>query len=353
MEEVKKNSKILIVWWLWYIGSHTAVVFGQAWYDIIIIDNMSNSYMEVLWGIAELIGKQPEFYDVDIRDNKAIQKLMKENTDIEWVLHFAAKKSISESCQDPFLYYRNNIQWSINLYKAMLENDVKNIVYSSSWTVYDAQNILPPFTETDNVNATNPYSTTVLVNELLLKDLSLHKKLNVINLRYFNPIGAHFSWVLWENPKWVPSMLVPYIFKVAKNEIEQLKIFWDDYKTKDWTWVRDYVHIVDVAEAHLLAYEYMKEFIKYKAESELTVGKWLYDDFNIWTSEWLSVKDMIALVEKVIDKKIPYKVVWRRPWDVDEIIANSQKAKQILWWTPKRSTYQAIEDWWRYVNKSI
>ena len=353
MEEIKKNPKILITGWLGYVWSHTAIVFWQAGYDVVIIDNMSNSYMEVLWWIAELTWKQPEFYDIDIRDNKSIQKFIKENPDIEWVLHFAAKKSISESCQDPFLYYRNNIQWAINLYKAMVESDIKNIVYSSSWTVYDAQNTLPPFTETDNVNTTNPYSTTVLINELLLKDLSMHKNLNVINLRYFNPIWAHFSGIIWENPKWVPSTLVPYIFKVAKDEIEQLKIFWDDFKTKDWTWVRDYVHVMDVAEAHLLAYQYMKEFLSYKNESEILVKKWLYDDFNVWSSEWLSVKDMIALVEKVIDRKIPYKIVGRRSWDVDEIIANSQKAKQILWRTPKRSTYQAIEDGRRYVNKNV
>lgn len=344
-------GKILLTWGLWFVGSHTAVVFGQAGYEIVIVDNLSNSHLDVLGKIEELCGKKPSFYDTDIRNLEWLKAVFKEHPDIDGVIHFAAKKYVWESCQEPFLYYENNIIWSINLCKAMIESKVKrNVVFSSTGAIYDAKN-LPPYAENDNLDPANPYANTKLIIERILKDMSVQKQFNNIILRYFNPIGAHHSGILWENPKGIPSNLVPFVYKVVKWEIDELKIYGNDYNTKDGTGVRDYIHIMDVAEAHLLSFQYLNEFNDYKKEQS-NGDKWLYDIFNIGTGEWASVKEIVALVERVTEKKVAFKITKRRPGDVDTSIANPQKAKQILWRQAKRSVYQALEDGRRYVYKN-
>jgi len=289
MEKKQKTPKILITGWLGYIWSHTAIVFAQAWYDLVIVDNLSNSQLDVLSKIKELTKKTPSFYDDDLQDAIAIKKILSENRDIEWIIHFAGKKAIEESCENPFMYYQNNITGTMNLIEAMRENNIKNIVFSSTAAVYDAEKLLPPFSENDNLNPQNPYATSKLVIEKLLKDMSKHKRFNSIVLRYFNPIWAHHSWIIGEDPKGIPNNLVPVIFKVVQNEIPTLKIFGNDYDTPDGTGVRDYLHVVDLAEAHLLAFQYINEFISY--EKDETNPKGLYDIFNLWTSKGHSVKE--------------------------------------------------------------
>lgn len=348
---MSSKEKLLITGGLWYIGSHTAVVFWEAGYDLVIVDNLSNSHKDVLDRIIKLIGKKPVFYNADIKDKEALKRVFNDHPDISWVIHFAAKKAVGESCEDPFLYYENNIIWAINLFKAMEEAKIKNVVFSSSATVYDAAKLLPPFSEMDRLNTVNPYGTTKLVIEYLLKDLSTYKYFNTVCLRYFNPIGAHHSWLIGENPKGVPSNLVPFVLKVAKGEIEYVKIFGDNYETEDGTGVRDYIHVMDVAEAHLAAYQHIKESIEYQKNTDVQTG--LYDVFNIGTGDGKSVKEIIELAEKITEKKIPYKIVERRAGDIDVSIANPQKAKQVLWREYKRSIYQAIEDAWRFVNKKV
>ena len=347
---MEESKTILITWGLWYIWSHACVVFGQAWYDIVIVDNLSNSHQSVLENISELIGKKPTFYNLDIRDISTFEKVFKDNPEIDGVVHFAAKKSVWESCQDPFLYYENNIIGTHNLLKLMQKYDKKNIVFSSSATVYDSPKLLPPFSENDRLGTYNPYGTTKLIMEYMLKDLSTYKGFNTINLRYFNPVWAHNSWLIWENPKWIPGNLIPYVLKVAKWEIDQVQIYWDNYDTEDWTWVRDYIHVMDVAEAHLNAYNQLIRYNEYEKENNIDIEKWYYDIFNIWTWDWKSVKEIIDLTKKVTEKEISSKVVDRRPWDIDTSIANPQKAKQVLWREYKRSIYQAIEDARRYLN---
>lgn len=351
MENFKiPKPKILITGGLWYIWSHATVVFMQAGYDVIIIDNLSNSYMDVLWNIEEVVWSKPEFLDIDIRDHEALNKLFKSNSNIDGVIHFAGLKSVWDSCDNPFEYYENNIIWTINILHAMKANNIKNFIFSSSATVYDAMHLLPPFAENDRLNTSNPYGTTKLVNEYIIKDMAHFQVFNAINLRYFNPIWAHHSGLLGENPQGTPTNLLPYIMKVATGEYENLRIWGDDYKTDDGTGVRDYIHVMDLAEAHLLAYEYIKEFEKYNRQKEES-NKWLYDVFNIWTGNGTSVKQMVDLVEKVTEKNIPTKVMWRRDGDVDTSICNPQKAKQVIGWSSKRTIYQAVEDTWRYINK--
>ncbi len=213
---MEDSKTILITGGLWYIGSHACTVFGEAWYNIIIVDNLSNSHPEVLDSIAEIIWIKPTFYNIDIRDIEAFEQVFKSHPEISGVIHFAAKKAVWESCQDPFLYYENNIIWTNNLLKLMNKYDHKNIVFSSSATVYDSPKLLPPFSENDRLGTYNPYGTTKLIMEYMLKDLASFKGFNVVNLRYFNPIWAHNSWLIWENPRWIPSNLVPYVLKVAQ-----------------------------------------------------------------------------------------------------------------------------------------
>ncbi len=347
---MEESKTILITGWLGYIWSHTATVFGEAWHDIIIVDNLSNSYQEVLDNVSEIIWKKPTFYDIDIRDIDAFDKVFKNHPEIDAVIHFAAKKSVWESCQDPFLYYDNNIIGTNNLLKLMQKYDKKNMVFSSSATVYDAPKLLPPFSENDRLGTYNPYGTTKLIMEYMLKDLAAFKWFNVVNLRYFNPIWAHNSWSIGENPKWIPSNLVPYVLKVAKWEIDMVQIYGDDYDTEDGTWVRDYIHVMDVADAHLNAFNQLLEYKKYQNENNIEEDKWYFDTFNIWTWDGKSVKEIIELVTKITEKEVPSKVVDRRSWDIDTSIANPQKAKQVLWWEYKRSIYQAIEDSRRFMN---
>lgn len=349
---MEESKTILITWWLGYIGSHTATVFGEAWYDIIILDNLSNSHPEVLDSISEIMWKKPTFYNIDLRDIESLEKVFKNHPEIDWVIHFAWKKSVWESCQDPFLYYDNNVTGINNLLKLMQKYDKKNIVFSSSATVYDAPKLLPPFSENDRLWTYNPYGTTKLIMEYILKDLATFKWFNVVNLRYFNPIWAHNSWSIGENPKWIPSNLVPYVLKVAKWDIDMVQIYWNDYDTEDGTGVRDYIHVMDVADAHLNAFNQLLEYRKYQQENNIEENKWYFDTFNIWTWDWKSVKEIIELVRKITEKEVVSKVVDRRPWDVDTSIANPQKAKQVLGWEYKRSIYQAIEDARRFINNA-
>lgn len=326
---------ILITWWLWYIGSHTAVVFAEAWYKIVIVDNLSNTDISVLSKIEKLIGTEIPFYQLDIRDREWLEKVFKEHQ-IDGVIHFAAKKAVGESCEMPFVYYDNNILWSLSLFETMANHGVKKIVFSSSATVYDPQGT-PPFVETDRLNTTNPYGTTKLVIEYLLKDLSANKWFEVVCLRYFNPIGAHPSWLLGENPNGIPNNLLPYIFKVASGELPEVKIFGNDYATSDGTGVRDYIHVMDLAEAHISAYK----------------RSWLqkFEVFNVWTGQWTSVLQLVELVEHITGQKVPSTIVSRRSGDVAVSLANPQKANDILWWKASRSIEDGIRDGWHFIQK--
>jgi len=348
-------KKILITWWLWYIGSHAVVEFEQAGIETVIVDNLSNSKLEVLDKIDKILWYKPKFYKVDLLDNEKLEKVFKENK-FDGVLHFAGLKAVWESCQKPITYFQNNISWSLNLFELIDMYDVKNIIFSSSATVYDlglrSEDVKKVrrnndlfevvnwdvllkrwLKETDQVwNTTNPYGRTKYLLEEILNDLSKFAWFNVVSLRYFNPIWAHPSGLIWEDPNSVPNNLLPYIMKVYTWELEKLKVFGGDYPTKDGTWIRDYIDVVDLVKWHLKAWKWMKS------------NRWNFEVFNLWVGRWLSVLDMVKLVKKITWKKISYEIVWRREWDLSEVYCNPSKANKILWWKAEINEEDSIKN---------
>ena len=332
------QKTLLITGWLWYIWSHTAVAFSEAWYTIIIVDNLINSNKKALLGIEAILGYLPNFYDCDIRDEKRLENIFEKHS-FDGVIHLAGLKAVWESCEKPLLYHENNIGGSITLFKMMEKYNVKNIVFSSSATVYDSSNA-SPLRETDKLGTTNPYGTTKLVIEKILVDLSKQSSWKSIALRYFNPIGAHESWELGENPKGVPNNILPYIMKVASWELKEIQIFWNDYETRDGTGVRDYIDILDLADAHLSAYR--------KIETEKYP---LYEAVNIGTGSGTSVLELISLVEETVWKSLPKKIVWRRPGDIGEVYACVDYAKEYLNWQATKAIKTSLKNGWNFIQK--
>lgn len=316
------KKKILITWWLWYIGSHAVVVFEQAGYETIIIDNLSNTTLAQYDGIEYILWHRPTYYQADITDAQALEKIFSDH-DIDGVIHFAWLKAVGESCEQPFRYYENNIVGSLRLFEAMQNHDVKKLIFSSSATVYHPKSLakINGTSEVDRLwNISNPYGNTKHIIELMLEDMAKHKSRSIASLRYFNPIGAHPSGHIGENPQWIPNNLLPYVLQVAKGQREFVGVFGNDYDTIDGTWVRDYIDVNDLVNWHLKAYSYIenhKEWIEF---------------INLWSWAWTSVLQIIASTEKVTKKPIPYRILARRAGDLPCFFAQPEKAKKILNW---------------------
>jgi len=332
------KKKILITWWLGYIGSHAVVAFEEAGYETVTLDNLSNSCVTTLKDIHNLLGYKPKYYECDLRDRKKVFEVFNENN-FDWVIHFAWAKAVWESCEQPIYYFQNNISGSLFLFEAMEKHNVKNIIFSSSATVYHQENTVP-LIETNKLGTTNPYGTTKLLLEKILEDLSEFAWFNVINLRYFNPIGAHVSGLLWEDPDWIPNNLLPFIMKVANGKLDKLQVFWDDYDTIDGTWVRDYIDVKDLVEGHLLAYS--------KLQSQ---EKSFCDVYNLWIGKWISVLEMITAARDITWKEIPYNIVDRRIGDIWEVYCNPEKAINELWFETNVSLVESLENSWKFYNK--
>ena len=342
---------ILLTWATWYIGSHWAVSLLEKGYNVIIVDNLSNSNENSLEAIEKITWKTPVFYEIDLRNKEKLEKVFLENK-IDSVIHFAWAKAVWESCVDPFYYYDNNIVWSLKLLELMDEYGVKNIIFSSSATVYNPSGT-PPFKEKDLTwDTTNPYWTTKFIIENILRDLSIHKWFNVINLRYFNPVWAHCSGLIWEDPNDIPNNLLPYIMKVASWELVQISVFWNDYDTHDWTWERDYIHVVDLIEWHIKALNYIEINLPPIGGKYPKGDGGIYEEINLWTWKATSVLEMINITEDIVWKKLNYKIDERRSWDLASSYCNPSKAKSLLNWETKLSIKQAIQDSWRFINKN-
>lgn len=311
--------KILLTGGLGFIGSHTAVELLESGHEVVIVDNLSNSKIEVLDKIEKITGKRPLFYEADVCDKQAIENIFVENKDIFGIIHFAGYKAVGESVKLPLMYYENNLISTFVLLETMQKYGCKNIVFSSSATVYSPENSLP-LTEDAKLEASNPYGRTKLFNEHILKDFQkVNSDFNVVLLRYFNPIGAHDSGLLGEDPNGIPNNLMPYICKVAVGELDHLNIFGNDYNTKDGTGVRDYIHVVDLAKAHLLAIE--------KIIKEGNIGLKTY---NIGTGTGYSVLDIVNAFNRVNGNLVKYEITARRPGDIDECYASPSLAEREL-----------------------
>lgn len=325
---------ILVTGGLGYIGSHTCVELLDAGYDIVVVDNLYNADISVKDRIEKITGKTFKFYENDVCDEAALEKIFSENK-IDAVIHFAAYKAVGESVQLPLKYYENNLTSTIKLCKVMKKHNVKAFVFSSSATVYGSPKTLP-IREDFSLSTTNPYGSTKLYNEGILKDVSISDKdFSVIILRYFNPIGAHSSGLIGEDPKGIPNNLMPYIVKVAAGELECLNVFGNDYNTHDGTGVRDYIHVVDLAKGHLKAIE--------KAMEEPGVKY-----YNLGTGTGYSVLDLVTTYEKVNNVKVPYKIVGRRAGDIDACYADPTKAYKELGWKAELGIEEMCRDSYLY-----
>ena len=309
--------RILVTGGTGYIGSHTCVELIEKGYEVEIVDNLYNSNIDVLDKIEKITGVKPIFHEVDILDRDKLEEVFK-SKQFDAVIHFAGYKAVGESVQMPLTYYKNNIAGSVNLYELMQEYHVNNLVFSSSATVYGDDFEVPFKEEYGLGNTTNPYGTTKKMNEMILTDLcKANKDMSVVLLRYFNPIGAHESGLIGEIPNGIPNNLVPYIAQTAAGVRDYLRVWGNDYDTVDGTGVRDYIHVVDLAKAHVLAIEYAKNH----AGSEV---------INIGTGKGYSVMQVLHAYEKACGHEIPYKIMDRRPGDIATCYADTRKAKELL-----------------------
>ena len=339
-------SRILVTGGTGYIGSHTAVELMQQGYDVTIVDNLSNSSIDVLDGIAEIVGRKPEFANVDCGNFMDLDQVFKQYSDIEGVIHFAASKAVGESVEKPLLYYRNNLGSLVTLLEVMRLHGVKNLVFSSSCTVYgqpDAEHL--PVDETAPIQkALSPYGNTKQINEEIICDEAhADKTLHATILRYFNPIGAHPSALIGELPNGVPQNLLPFITQTAAGLRPELKVFGNDYNTPDGSCIRDYIYVVDLAKAHVKAIDRM---LNAKDRQQVEV-------FNLGTGTGLSVLTLIKEFEAATGVKIPYTIVGRREGDIEQVWAAPEKANKILGWkadTPIRDVLASAWKWEKHIR---
>lgn len=333
--------KILVTGGLGYIGSHTAVALQQAGFEVLIVDNMSNSSIDVLEDIASITGETPQFKYLDLRNKEDVHHYFKTHREIDGIIHFAASKAVGESVENPLLYYENNLSTLVYLLQECEKYGIQNFIFSSSCTVYGEPDRLPITEKAPIKKATSPYGNTKQISEEIIFDTTQASGLKAIALRYFNPIGAHESVEIGELPLGVPQNLVPFITQTAIGLREQLAVFGDDYPTEDGTCIRDYIHVMDLAEAHVIA---LQRLLEKKNKNSFEV-------FNVGTGKGSSVLEVIQTFEKVSQKPLNYKVVNRRPGDVTAVYADTGLANNELGWKAKRTLEESLRSAWKWEQK--
>jgi len=336
------SKEILVTGGLGFIGSHTVVELVAKGFSPIIVDNLSNSSVDVLDGIEKICGIRPTYYNIDVNNIEALDKIFKQHV-VQSVVHFAAFKAVGESVQKPLLYYRNNVAGLVSLLEVMEANLCFKIVFSSSCTVYGQPKSLPVAENAPVVAPTSPYGNTKKVCEEILKDAG---QFNVVSLRYFNPIGAHPSAEIGELPLGIPNNLIPFITQTAAGIRSELTVHGSDYNTIDGTCVRDYLHVCDLADAHLLALERLENSSFGKDEGKFEV-------YNLGTGKGYSVKEVIDTFEEVTGEKLNHSYGPRRPGDVEQVWANPAKANKILGWKTKRELPEMLASAWKWQNSLI
>ncbi len=336
------TNKILVTGGTGYIGSHTVVELQQSGYEVIIVDDLSNSGIEVLNSIEKITGIKPAFEKFDLADKDKTDDFFKRNQGIQAIIHFAASKAVGESVEKPLMYYRNNLVTLMNILECQLKYNVPNIVFSSSCTVYGQPDVLPVTEQTPRKDAESPYGNTKRVNEDILKDtVAANARLNGIALRYFNPIGAHSSALIGELPLGVPQNLVPFVTQTAAGLRNELSVFGDDYDTIDGSAVRDYINVVDLAKAHVIA---IKRLLNGKNKSN-------YEVFNLGTGTGVSVLQIIKGFENATGLKLKYKIVGRRAGDIEQIWADTVYANEELGWKAEKELEETLLSAWNWEKR--
>ena len=333
------KETILVTGGTGFIGSHTTVELQNAGYDVVIVDNLSNSKEDVIDGIEKITGIRPAFEKVDLRDQEATEAVFRKYPKISGIIHFAASKAVGESVQIPLVYYRNNIISLVNLLELMPKYDVKGIIFSSSCTVYGQPDVLPATEETPIKKAESPYGNTKQINEEIIQDfVKSGAPIKSIILRYFNPIGSHPTAIIGEMPNGVPQNLIPFLTQTAIGIREKLSDFGDDYDTPDGSCIRDYIYVVDLAKAHVCA---MTRIMEDKAEEPVEV-------FNIGTGKGTSVLELINGFEKATGVKLNYQIVGRRPGDIEKVWGNVDKANKVLGWKADTPLEDVLASAWKW-----
>lgn len=333
--------KILVTGGLGFIGSHTVVELQNKGFDVVIIDNLSNSSESVLKGIVAITGKEPQFEKLDLREKTSVQAFFKKHNDVSSVIHFAASKAVGESVKNPLLYYENNIASLIYLLQELQQKAEAHFIFSSSCTVYGQADIMPIDENAPIKPAMSPYGNTKQIGEEIITDVAKVSTINAILLRYFNPIGSHPSAEIGELPIGVPQNLVPFITQTGIGLRKELMVYGNDYPTVDGTCIRDYIHVVDLAKAHVVALE---RLLENKNEDKVEI-------FNLGTGIGSSVLEVISSFEKVSGKPFPYKIVDRREGDVTMAYASTDKANTVLGWKTASSLDQAMESAWKWEQR--
>ena len=336
------KSKILVTGGLGFIGSHTVVALQQQGFEVVIIDNLSNSSIDVLAGIIKITQITPEFENIDLRNKEAVNDFFEKYDDVNGVIHFAASKAVGESVENPLLYYENNLSTLIYILQHLSKKESSNFIFSSSCTVYGQADSLPINENAPIKVAMSPYGNTKQIGEEIIKDTcKVHSNLSAISLRYFNPIGAHPSTEIGELPIGTPQNLVPFITQTAIGKREQLSVFGNDYPTNDGTCIRDYIHVMDLAKAHVVA---LQKLMDGNSESN-------YDVFNLGTGKGNSVLEVIESFQRSTGKKLAYKIVDRREGDITAAYADTHKANSVLNWRAEHSLDEALESAWKWEKK--
>ncbi len=333
--------KILVTGGLGFIGSHTVVELQNQGFEVIIIDNLSNTSLNVLDGIANISGINTAFEKLDLREKEKVQDFFKRHNDISGVIHFAASKAVGESVENPLLYYENNINALVYLLQELKQKSEASFIFSSSCTVYGQAEKMPITEDASIQTAMSPYGNTKQIGEEIITDTTKVTNINAILLRYFNPIGAHPSAEIGELPIGIPQNLVPFITQTGFGLRKELSVYGDDYPTPDGTCIRDYIHVVDLAKAHVIA---LKRLLGKKNLTEV-------ETFNLGTGTGSSVLEVIRAFEKVSGKKLPYKIVDRREGDITSAYANTDKANNVLGWKAQFTLEQAMESAWKWEQK--
>ena len=333
--------KILVTGGLGFIGSHTVVELQNEGFEVVVVDNLSNTSLKVLNGIQNITGVKPVFEKIDLREKDKVQDFFKRHQDVAGVIHFAASKAVGESVENPLLYYENNISALIYLLQELQQKPEANFIFSSSCTVYGQAETMP-ITENASIQiAMSPYGNTKQIGEEIITDTAKVTNINAILLRYFNPIGAHPSTEIGELPIGVPQNLVPFITQTGFGLRKELSVYGDDYPTPDGTAVRDYIHVVDLAKAHVIA---LQRLLNKKNTAKV-------ETFNLGTGTGSSVLEVIHTFEKVSGKKLPYKIVGRREGDITSAYANTDKANDILGWKAQSTLEEAMASAWKWEQK--